>query len=484
MSRNTKLYTYADKNAPKLYNNGKWGELIKVIRHCVNGGEWFENGITQIVYEKEKEFVRVYLDNSTTSFKPYQTIEFNENCDIFSNKEAIIRIVTRTHIDVTFHDEIPELTDSTTVNLENMNIRIAKLGFTEAYTDRDCGVFKTENHDFYFCLNDNNPSNSDHTYLFDNSMMPRPTVYMCEGMDALHSHIGSIFPYEAGNPTAHIGGDAFKNVNSNVWQNGLYGWDYQFSNATSLTTKNTEITEIKWFVIGNGDNINIVFENSNGNGLTYGGPNLTYRCFFFQTIFNGVEYTPVMNGYLNSLYTNYYQKPINYAVNTVFYQYYSYTFGSWGTNNPYSNNRVYKTLPNLVSNTVILKNTQNDNPRSVYLFPTMYSVGRHSGLSGDNFETYDREFCNFNIMIDNTSIKQGKINFFKFINNSVTSVNNGEIVRLLDNKNKDHLFFFLYDSFVNVTSSAGIDNGYNPHPSYVGFLTPKIAIDLLGKYDE
>lgn len=481
MSRNTKFYSFSHANAPKLYNNSNWGELIKVIRYCVNGGEWFENGITQIVYEKEKEFVRVYLDNTLRTFSNYQTVEFNENCGIFSNKEAIIRLATKEHIDISFHDEIPELTDSTTVNLENMNIRIAKLGFTEAYTDRDCGVFKTENHDFYFCLNDNNPSNGEHTYLFNNTMMPRPSVYMCEGMDGIHSFTGKVFPYDSLYPNAYIGGEAFKFVNNSYIQNGLFGWDYQFSNGASNTAKNTSFSEIKWWIIGNGDNLIFIYDNDNANV----GINCSNRCFFFQTVFNGKEYTPIMNGHFNSLTQHYYLKNYNYILNTNLYSYYSYTFGTYSaTYAPWNVGKVYKPLNNLVSNTVILKSSLTNSPTSIYLYPTIYSTNRYSGLTGSDFDTSDRELSKYNIMLNNTLQKNGSLNYFKFINNNISSYYNGDIVRLVDNKNKDHLFFHFNDYTYVTASSNGSNDNTNASSSYHNEYKVKLFIDLLGKYDE
>lgn len=472
MSKNTKMYSFMNTGAPKLVNNSEWGELIKVIRFAVNGGAWFANGITKISYDTTKEFIRVYLNNNPREYMAYQTIEFNENCGIFSGKEAIIRLATLTHIDITLHDEIPELTDTVDIELVGMNIRTSKLGFTEAYTDRDCGIFKTENHDFHFCLNDNNPSNANFTFV-KNTMMVRPTVYMCEGMDGIHSHIGKIFPFDAVDTTAHIGGDAYKNINSSLWQNGLFGWDYEWSNNTT----NTSFTEIKWWVIGNGDNINLIMENPNSDAQS---AKCRYRCFFFQVVHNGKEYTPIMNGMYNSPYKNFYDRINNVPLNPNNYHHVSYTFGAYSQYGSINNGKVIRPINTLLSNTILLNSTSAGSPTSVFLYPTTYVSNRYSGNVGMAFDTSDREVCDYNIMLNNTIFKNGKLGFVKFINNIVTSLMNGEVTRMIDNKNKDHLYFHFIDIFYNAAYDYALNDGYQ----ITGYSTQyniNLFIDLLGK---
>lgn len=468
MSINTKFYAFSHPNAPKLYNNSKWGELIKVIRYAVNGGEWYAKGITKISYDRSKQFIRVYMDNNPRVYSNYQTIEFNENCGVFSGKEAIIRLVTSTFIDITLHDKIEDLPEIHEVETSGMNIRVAKLGFTEAFTDRDCGVFKTENHDFYFCLNDNNPSNDDFTFTTDNKMMTRPTVYMCEGMDSIHAHIGEIYPYDTLYPAAHIGGDAYKMVNSTIWQNGLMGWDYEWGNSNP----NKSFSEIKWWLIGNGDSITLILENPNSSRTTY-------RCYMFQVVHNGREYTPIMNGTFNSMFNNFYDRFVTDSNNRHYYNNVSTTFGIFATYNSYNRNKVYMPTTTFVSNTVILKSYSNGTPKSVYLYPTIYATNRYSGNAGMSFDTYDREFCHYNIMVDNTMEKTGLLNNILFNNNIASTLMNGEIVRMVDSDNREHLFFHFIDRFHYATNDYSINDTYSFTSCHTEYNI-RLFIDLLG----
>lgn len=476
MSKNTKLYTFSNSGAPKMYNNSKWGELIRVIRHCVNGGGW--HGINKIGYNVNNKYVRIYLDNIARTYSLYQTIQLNDECGKFSNLEAIIRKVSSSYIDVTFHDDIRNVLSGDVVNL-GMQIRVAPLGFTEAFTDRDCGVFKTENHDFHFCINDNDPSNAVFTYVNDNSMFPRPTVYMCDGMDVIHSNIGNIFPYSDYYPYEHIGGNHFKftSENNTFIQNGLFNWGVQYSNSSSSisTTKNTAFTEIKWWVIGNGDNINLIVQNP--NNLFFSS-----NILFFQTIFNGNRYTPIMNGYFNSLTINYYQRT-NAQFNASHYGDLTTTFHMYNGYSPYINGKLFRQSNSLYTNTIMLYDYKSDVVSSVRLYPRIYTTSLTSGSTGTDFLTNDRILCAYYIQDMVTSVDNVNLKYFNYIKNNITTMNNGEIINMVDNNNSEHLYIFVSDLEYIASSSAAIDDSYGMSGGSTQYKI-KMFVDLLGRYDE
>lgn len=248
MSKYVKYISSTHYGAP-IIKGDRHGYLVGMLRTVLCTGFNERSDITKIECLSEKTF-KVYFF-SEHGYSKNQTVQIKNSYINEFNGEHVVISNTATDIIVeSYVNNLAPMIDSVFDGFSNVSIKVAPLGFIEAFKEGDRSAFTTDEREAYLYVDDRTPPG----WIESGGRTPpcTPIVAMTDSMVDIDTMGRYIVPFVESNPDWVINNNYTRSGQRRV---GLWNW-YSFgANSTNILYHNTVADRNKqqhYQIIGNG----------------------------------------------------------------------------------------------------------------------------------------------------------------------------------------------------------------------------------------
>ncbi len=454
-----RYYSSTQPGMPQLRNGDPWGTLADLLKYVNDINKKYL--INSMEKQADNNYIRINVDE--IDLVKGQTI-------LLPNSPIQATIINKTfeYIDVLLVNRADDaMPDEFHIEEPDMYITYIGLGMQTQQMGDNVVLFKANNFNYGFIINDADPSNDIYTYQQDGNHLANPSVAIMSTSEE------SLFVYpqidEAMVTSIGMDGAIESEDNPNILHNGVTKWTYQRSNRQYIGDGTEfKFSVIKWHIYGDGNSIYIFFDNPNIINKNY----RTYGYFFLATYSQDGGSIAILNSSFQRKDESFYENYNNSMAHLV--------SNAFAHKQPYDDvesfdQYIYSPLE--TNHTVGIYNEQII---SLYMAPLLYAKG-YSGQFGGDYVSRPKIFSPFAFYNNDTDelIAIAQNMYFSHNSNVTQHHKSFTFIPMYDYNGNDHYYSYIKFPHIEFTHvNAYLTNSFNP---YIKIENVSIFVDLLSQ---